>query len=79
MKLSLLCSSKQVAENINNVSQQNTDEIIEEPHVDSKICSVSSPNKDGPCKANEDPLGEPTEGTDEEDVKVSGTQQVKYV
>lgn len=76
MKLSLLVwQQTKIADNTNTVSQQNIDETKEEHHADSEICSLSSPSK-ADCKAKDDPFGQPTEGTNEEDKKVSKTRRL---
>jgi hypothetical protein len=61
-----------VVDSSNPLSQHNTDETEGSPHASIETCLTSSSDKDEPCEVNEDSLGEPTKGTDEEDTKVSG-------
>jgi hypothetical protein len=59
-----------VVENSITVPQQNSEEMRGAPHASSKTCLTSLSDDDEPCEIREDPLGEPTRGTDEEDSKV---------
>ena len=59
-----------VVENSITVPQQNSKETRCVPHASSQTCLTTLSDDDEPCEIREDPLGEPTRGTDEEDSKV---------
>ena len=59
-----------VVEGSNTVPQHSSEEMRGTPRASSQTCLTSLSDGDEPCEVHEDPLGEPTKGTDEEDTKV---------